>query len=280
MPLIHSLLGAIIKNYVKKPFIFVFVLAASGLVWAGEGQSPEREGELRRKFFALQPSPEVESLGNFHRNLALESKQAFRDSASRHILAFGLAATFLALPFDERSDPGDVDIGPVGDGRDGLTRAGYWGGNALTTLGIAGALYGVGRFTHHPRLQSTGQQALESLLLTHAAVEGLKHVSSRTRPDATNSRSFPSGHAASTFALATVVQQNYGLKAGIPAYALASFVAFSRVHGERHYLSDVIFGAAIGITIGRTVARFHHQRMTLLPIFGRDTRGMAISIDF
>jgi len=119
-----------------------------------------------------------------------------------------------------------------------------------------------------------------STLLTNLAVHGLKAISNRTRPDGTSTRSFPSGHAATTFALATVVQQNYGLKVGIPAYALASFVAFSRVHGDRHYLSDVLFGAAIGITIGRTVARFHHQRMTVLPLLGRDTRGVMVSIDF
>jgi membrane-associated phospholipid phosphatase len=260
-----------------RTIVALLVLASSSFpVWAENTQSEED----KRRFFALRPSPEVESLTHLHRNLALETAQAFRDPESKHILAFGLAATLAALPFDEKRGAHDFDAGTVGERRDGLTRAGYWGGNALTTFGIAGALYGVGRITDRPRLQSTGQQALESLLLTHLAVEGLKQISHRARPDGTNYRSFPSGHAASTFALAAALERNYGLKAGIPAYTLASFVAFSRVHGDRHYLSDVVLGAAIGIAIGRTVAKFHQKRMVLLPLLGKDTRGIALSIDF
>jgi len=56
-----------------------------------------------------------------------------------------------------------------------------------------------------------------------------------------------------TFGTATVLQRNFGWKAGVPAYALASYVAASRVQMKRHFLSDVAFGAAIGIVAGRTV---------------------------
>ena len=65
--------------------------------------------------------------------------------------------------------------------------------------------------------------------------------------------SFPSGHAAVTFASATVLQRHFGWKVGIPAYAVASYVAASRVQMKRHYLSDVAFGAALGIVAGRTL---------------------------
>jgi membrane-associated phospholipid phosphatase len=56
-----------------------------------------------------------------------------------------------------------------------------------------------------------------------------------------------------TFASATVLQRNFGWKAGVPAYAFATYVAASRVQEKRHFLSDVAFGAAIGIAAGRTV---------------------------
>ncbi len=45
----------------------------------------------------------------------------------------------------------------------------------------------------------------------------------------------------------------YGWKVGAPAYAVAGYVAGSRLSENKHYLSDVIFGAAVGIMVGRTV---------------------------
>ena len=50
-----------------------------------------------------------------------------------------------------------------------------------------------------------------------------------------------------------MLQRHFGWKAGVPAYALATYVAGSRLQENRHYVSDVMFGAAIGILAGRTV---------------------------
>ncbi len=50
-----------------------------------------------------------------------------------------------------------------------------------------------------------------------------------------------------------MLQRHYGWKAGIPAYAAAGYVAVSRLAENKHYASDVIFGAAVGIVAGRTV---------------------------
>jgi hypothetical protein len=55
------------------------------------------------------------------------------------------------------------------------------------------------------------------------------------------------------FATATVLQRRYGWKVGIPAYGFAAYVAASRLSENKHFLSDVILGAAIGIMGGRTV---------------------------
>ena len=74
-------------------------------------------------------------------------------------------------------------------------------------------------------------------------------------PDGTKQSgfSFPSGHATLTFAAATVLQQHLGYRAGVPTYLVASYVAMSRLHDNRHYASDVVMGAATGIIIGRSV---------------------------
>ena len=50
-----------------------------------------------------------------------------------------------------------------------------------------------------------------------------------------------------------MLQQHLGYKAGLPTYLIASYVAMSRLHDNRHYASDVVFGAATGIVIGRSV---------------------------
>ena len=73
-----------------------------------------------------------------------------------------------------------------------------------------------------------------------------KQATRRSRPEGTG-YSFPSGHTTVTFASATVLQRHFGWKVGLPAYAVASYVAASRVEMKRHYLSDVAFGAALGI---------------------------------
>jgi len=81
---------------------------------------------------------------------------------------------------------------------------------------------------------------------TMAIVYILKPIIDRQRPDG-GSQSFPSGHSASAFAGAAFLQRRYGWSYGVPAYAVATFVAYSRVESKRHWTSDVIAGGAIGI---------------------------------
>src|ERR1043166_9233979 len=75
---------------------------------------------------------------------------------------------------------------------------------------------------------------------------GLKYAVSETRPNG-GSHSFPSGHTSISFCSAEFVRKRYGWEYGIPAYALASLVAYSRVEAGEHYPHDVIAGAGIGI---------------------------------
>ena len=119
---------------------------------------------------------------------------------------------------------------------------------------IAGALatYAVGRVTRNKRVAGVGTDLIRAQLVAQTITAGIKLAARRHRPDG-DEFSFPSGHSSVTFATATVLQRNFGWKAGVPAYALASYVAASRVQMKRHFFSDVAFGAAIGIVAGRTV---------------------------
>ena len=86
----------------------------------------------------------------------------------------------------------------------------------------------------------------ESGALTLAVTYGLKCSIDAERPDGSR-QSFPSGHTSISFCSAEFLRKRYGLEYGLPAYALASFVGYSRVEARRHYPRDVAAGAAIGI---------------------------------
>jgi membrane-associated phospholipid phosphatase len=68
--------------------------------------------------------------------------------------------------------------------------------------------------------------------------------------------SFPSGHAAGVFSVATVVAERYRHRRWVPflAYGFASVISFSRVTTSAHFPSDVFLGAALGYTVTRYVA--------------------------
>ena len=93
----------------------------------------------------------------------------------------------------------------------------------------------------------------------------LKPLSRRRRPDPSEmlasrrarmpeSSSFPSGHSASAFAFATGVGSVLPVEA-IPIRALASLVAYSRVHTGVHYPADVLAGAFLGTTLAQLACR-------------------------
>jgi membrane-associated phospholipid phosphatase len=97
-------------------------------------------------------------------------------------------------------------------------------------------------------------------------VEPLKFATQRMRPDQSNRLSFPSGHAAVTFASATVLERHLGWRKSLLGYALASYVAASRLHDNRHYLSDVVMGAAVGSVAGRTVVHHAADYWAVVPV--------------
>ena len=146
-------------------------------------------------------------------------------------------------------------------------------GSAYILLGAAGATYVIGRATDSPRARHLGMDEIEGVILAGGLSSVMKIAVRRQRPVSTDGSvsrtfSFPSGHATLTFAAATILQQHLGYRAGIPTYLVASWVAMSRLHKNVHYASDVVFGAATGIVIGRTVTwhgRNFYASPTLIP---------------
>jgi hypothetical protein len=90
-------------------------------------------------------------------------------------------------------------------------------------------------------------QFAESTALALGSTNALKYAISEERHNHRDRHSFPSGHAAISFSSAEFLLMRYGWEYGGPAYAAATFVAFSRVHAKQHYVHDVVAGAAIGM---------------------------------
>jgi PAP2 superfamily len=138
-------------------------------------------------------------------------------------------------------------------------------GSVYVQVGAAVATYVVGRVIDNRRVKHLGTDMLSAQLVAQALTQVLKFSVQRERPDGSNNHSFPSGHASATFASATVLQRHLGWKAAVPTYAVASYVAISRLQENRHFLSDVIFGAALGVAAGRTTTRHGRGDWTMIP---------------
>jgi hypothetical protein len=136
---------------------------------------------------------------------------------------------------------------------------------------VAGSIgtYAVGRLSRRPRVSHVGMDLLRAQMLVGAVTYGLKYTVRRERPNGLNHRSFPSGHAAVTFASATVLQRHLGWRWSMPLFFIASYTAASRLHENVHYLSDVVAGATCGVIAGRTVTRHGRTVWALAPVWSK-----------
>jgi membrane-associated phospholipid phosphatase len=111
---------------------------------------------------------------------------------------------------------------------------------------------------------------MEALIDNGLVTSALKAASQRPRPTVDDASgefydkgsSFPSGHAASVWSVATVIASEYGQHRPLvlfATYGFAASVSMSRYTGQNHFLSDVLVGSAIGYGIGRYVYRAHHD---------------------
>jgi membrane-associated phospholipid phosphatase len=184
-------------------------------------------------------------------------------------LAIGSAASIALLPVDRKVS--DAVRGHA----DHLGKAGNIIGSPLVLGALGGGLMLGSLATDNSRFRAYAFTLSQGLIVAGTIATVSKLAVRRTRPNGENRRSFPSGHAAGMFALAAVSSHYYGKKAGIPLYALAGTVAFSRVTSGRHFLSDVVAGAAIGYIAGRA-AVLGTQHVTSAPQMTGIQRMMAM----
>lgn len=168
---------------------------------------------------------------------------------SQLILLGGLIGSGIASKYDQTFQ---IDVQSNGLIPNGMSKLGdYWG--------IGGQLLLWGSFLNLLDREKRFEYAANAFLANGFITYSLKFAIGRDRPDKSNRRSFPSGHTSNSFLTATIAQEVYGSKAGIPAYVLACVTGLSRIHDDKHYLSDVIFGAALGIAVGKGFGKVYHD---------------------
>ena len=135
---------------------------------------------------------------------------------------------------------------------------------------------------------NTSLLILKSELIMAAIVLPVKQFSNQLRPDSSNWHSFPSGHTANAFVAASVVHKEYRHLSpwyGVGAYTVAASVAAFRMINNRHWQSDVIAGAGIGLLATHIAYATHRYRwgrkdVCFVPAIGQGRYGGALVCQF
>lgn len=231
-------------------------------------------------------SPNSQQEGNCEERMLSPSIKHVRSAFSRMasgkeswiILGAGIGAALSVHPFDD-----DISAELRTPDRNGWQLkipnqlGGFWvmaGGSLLTHFGS--------RLAKHIQLANTSLYVMEAILVSHIITIAGKYTVRRLRPDGSNSRSFPSGHATATMTLASVLHKRHGWKAGVPAYLLAAYVGLGRIRSQKHFASDVLAGATIGMIVGRSFVPPQNPKrhLGIVPDFGRDYVGVYAVVKF
>lgn len=216
---------------------------------------------------AATPAPPTEpSLRTFLPELADDVRRLPTNPAAVS-MTLGAIASSSSVPLDDfflQWQPNDA------------FESGTWIGNGAVLATGTLLTYGVGQWADKPRVKRIAADLLRAQVLSLGLAYGLKYTTNRQRPDQSGHDSFPSGHAAQTFASAMVLGRHLGGSVAVPAFAAATFVSFSRVNQGRHHLSDVAFGAGLGAAVGWTSAH-RASRWTVQPSVLPSRKGIHVS---
>jgi membrane-associated phospholipid phosphatase len=252
-------------------------------------QTPDKaEGSAQRSTIEVKPGPEAikdkdlfEKTGYFHPfvrmpKYILQDQKAIWTSpfhtAKRDVKWWAVAGVATAALI--ATDQWSVKDLPNSSSQVSVSTWASRLGSAYTLIPISAGFYFIGTGTHEERFRETGLLGFEALIDANVVVEAVKLVADRARPLQSDgkghfedspsrwSSSFPSGHAISTWALASVIAHQYPHPRIIPiiAYGLATTVVVARVGARQHFPGDVVAGSAMGWFIGDYVYGKRHNR--------------------
>jgi membrane-associated phospholipid phosphatase len=150
------------------------------------------------------------------------------------------------------------------------------------------ALNGLGIRGKNSLLDQSGVYLLSNIIL-NSATQSLKGITAVTRPDGTP-RAFPSGHAAEAFASAEFLRREYGDQSvwyTVSGYTAAVAVGVLRMYNNRHWFSDVVAGAGLGVLstqasywlypkIRKLLENKNNTRMVIVPYYNNGIIGAGL----
>lgn len=219
---------------------------------------------------APPPAGEGTGIGGFVKGTTSDLMAFPRRRSTWVILAIGAGAAGLAHPIDNDVNARLVGSSFVSD----VFAPGKWVGNPFVQLGSAAGVWVAGRLilprvkgiSPDNKVSHLGLDLLRAVAVSQAFTHAIKATARRDRPTG-KCCSFPSGHAATTFATASVIERHLGYRAALPTLLVAGYVSASRLHDNVHYVSDVLFGAALGIATGwAVVGRHGRSDYTMMPV--------------
>jgi membrane-associated phospholipid phosphatase len=242
---------------------FLTAPAADDTTWAESVTASEDAGQVVSQPAGPAPTPRHTGIKALMKDLVADVKHL----PSKENLFWAGVGGGLALAVHPVDDNLNRSL-TTSDFADKFFKPGEVLGELGTLLGSAVTVYAVGRIKDQPKVSHVGMDLIQSLVISEGLTQLLKAATHRERPDGSGHNSFPSGHAADTFAFATALERHLGWKGAVPAYIFASYVAISRLPANRHWFSDAVFGSAVGIIAGRTVTR-HGKEFPITVTAGR-----------
>jgi membrane-associated phospholipid phosphatase len=141
---------------------------------------------------------------------------------------------------------------------------------------FGGALYAVGLFARETEIRKTGRMLIQALAYSGTLTMGMRYLFGRERPFTSrdgsqynftwfqsegDTQSFPSGHMVVAAATSTVLAEQIDTWwARVVLYSFAALTGYARLYNDKHWLSDVLFGAALGYGTGIFVINQERRR--------------------
>ena len=251
----------------RKTLFILFFLAVCPLIWAADESTTPT---LMDQASQMHPSPPINdpqtSLKRFLPNLGHNFVHVF---SKQNIWPFVYTAvgTGIASTADTEvheyfaaHDPGqpfETIMGEIG--------------KPYVLAPAIGALLIGGQHSESQHFREFTYALAQAYTLDYVIVGSIKYAVGRERPNKSNMQSFPSGHSADGFMIASVLHHYYGTRGGIYGYTFASLMSFSRLKIDKHWLSDVVAGSALGYIIGTSVCnnmsiQKNKLQLTMIPL--------------